>query len=475
MKIFIILITLAVCSSKINGQTKSFAKDTSIAITVLGNCGQCKQRIEQAVDIKGVKAADWNIDSKILSVTYNPFVISSDKIQQKIIDAGHDTRFKKAKEIVYNSLPACCLYRNPEGGEMMTHHTAHISGDSLKVNLTTFIKGVVMEVDNKGNFKPLSSASVFWLTSKNGVVTDNNGVFNIKKNDHNSRLVISYTGYQSDTVSISDDRELKVILASKGQLKEVPVSSKERSSYISSLGAIRTQIMTEKELFKAACCNLSESFETNPSVDVSYNDAVSGSKQIQLLGLAGVYTQLTVENMPGPRGIATANGLSFIPGTWIESIQLTKGTGSVVNGYESIAGQINIEEKKPEKSEKVYANVYINESGKSDINLNLSKKLNTKWSTALLLHDDFLSNKKMDGNKDGYRDLPSGNLFTVANRWKFENVKGVQTQFGVKFLTDERTGGQVNFNPSTDKFTINGYGIGLNTERYEAFGKLGYA
>jgi hypothetical protein len=232
--------------------------------------------------------------------------------------------------------------------------------------------------------------------------------------------------------------------------------------------------MTDKELFKAACCNLSESFETNPSVDVSYNDAVTGSKQIQLLGLSGNYTQLTVENLPGPRGIGTTLGLNSIAGPWVESIQLTKGIGSVANGYESIAGQINIELKKPENSEKLFANAYINDFGKTDLNLNLSKKIGKKWSTGLLLHDDFLTNKQLDFNKDGFRDMPTGNQFSLLNRWKYDNGKGFLSQVGVKVLNDKRTGGEVAYNPTTDKNTTNKYGLGINTQRYEAFAKIGY-
>jgi len=167
------------------------------------------------------------------------------------------------------------------------------------------------------------------------------------------------------------------------------VFSRNIGSFIPLTSTIRTQVMTGTELLKAACCNLSESFETNPSVDVSFNDAVTGSKQIQLLGLSGNYTQLTVENLPGPRGIATILGLNSIAGPWIESIQLTKGVGSVANGYESIAGQINVELKKPETAEKLLANIYVNDFGKTDLNLNLSHKLNSKCSTTLLLRRFF--------------------------------------------------------------------------------------
>lgn len=465
-------------------------KDTSITFKVHGACIQCKNRIEAAVKGKGVKAASWDIDSKILSLTYNPSQTSLDKIQNRIVAVGHDIGDKKAKINVYNELPSCCHYREME--KMMdevvadTMKMAQTDTVSMKKDTATkvviaapemtshIVKGVVLESDKKGVFTPLVGASVVWLGTNNGTFTDSIGVFSIKHDGTGSRLIVSYTGYQSDTLTVTEMKELKIILATNKRLGEVIVTSKQRSTYLSATNPIRTQVMTDKELFKAACCNLSESFETNPSVDVSYNDAVTGSKQIQLLGLSGNYTQLTVENLPGPRGIATPLGLNSIAGPWVESIQLTKGIGSVANGYESIAGQINVELKKPENSEKVYANAYINDFGKTDLNLNLSKKIGKKWSTGLLLHDDFIANKQLDFNKDGFRDLPTGNQFSLINRWKYDNGKGFLTQFGVKVLNDKRTGGEVGYDANTDKNTTNKYGLGINTERYEAFAKIGY-
>jgi len=459
---------------------KTATGDTSITFKVYGACVQCKDRIEAAIKGKGVKFASWNIDSKVLNLTYNPSQISIDKIQNRIIGVGHDLENKKAKDNVYAELPSCCHYREME--TMITE----IAADTMKVVQTDtssnvspgmdnhIIKGVVLESDKKGVFTPLTGASVFWAGTSNGTLTDSTGVFSIKHNGKDSRLIVSYTGYKADTLTVTDTKELKIILATNKQLGEVVVTAKQRSTYFSAINPIRTQIMTDKELFKAACCNLSESFETNPSVDVSYNDAVTGSKQIQLLGLSGNYTQLTVENLPGPRGIATPLGLNSIAGPWVESIQLTKGIGSVANGYESIAGQINVELKKPENSEKLFANMYVNDFGKTDLNLNLSKKVGKKWSTGLLLHDDFLTNKQLDFNKDGFRDLPTGNQFSLINRWKYDNGKGFLTQFGVKLLNDKRTGGETSFNPDMDKNTTNKYGLGINTERYEAFAKIGY-
>ncbi len=446
--------------------------DTTVVFNVSGACNAlCKPRIENAAKGKGVQSATWSANTKMLTLLYDPSKTSLQKVQQRIVDAGHDVEDKKADDAVYNALPACCAYRKTDDEMAGMQHSADttVSQESMGQHM---IKGVVMEEDNKGAFRPLAGASVVWLDTKKGTITDEQGVFSIAHAGES--LIVSYTGYEPDTISVTPTNDLKIILANGTQLKEVKVTTSAASTFIHNTGVVRTMQITQKELFKAACCNLSESFETNPSVDVSYNDAVTGSKQIQLLGLAGIYTQLTVENLPGPRGLATALGLNTIPGTWIESMQLSKGTGSVANGFESIAGQINVELKKPATAEKLFANAYVNGFGKTDLNLNLAQKLGDKWSTALLLHDDFLTNKTIDFNHDGFRDLPTGNLVAAENRWSFDNAKGLMAQFGIKYLNDDRTGGEVDYNASEDKFTSNHYGLGINTKRIEGFGKIGY-
>jgi outer membrane receptor for ferrienterochelin and colicin len=481
MKYFITLLILFTGVSTFAQKDQKISKDSSISFKVSGACEMCKDRIENTAKIKGVSAADWDADQQLLTLVYNPSKVSVEKIQQRIVAVGHDVEDKKADDKVYNALPGCCLYRDiaTTSHEAVTATAEEIIAEQTDSATTATtqnhqIKGVVLESDKKGVFKALAGASVVWLDSGIGVSTDSSGVFSIGHTAGDSKLIVSYAGYKPDTITVTNTKELRIFLAEGKHLKEVLVTSKQRSTYISAISPIRTQVMSEKELFKAACCNLSESFETNPSVDVSYNDAVTGSKQIQLLGLSGNYTQLTVENLPGPRGIATPLGLNSIAGPWIESIQLSKGTGSVVNGYESIAGQINVELKKPEKSEQLYANAYVNDFGKTDLNLNLSKKIGSKWSTALLLHDDFINNATVDFNGDGFRDLPTGNQFSLVNRWKFEDGKGFITQFGVKVLADRKTGGEVDYDATTDKFTNNSYGLGINTDRYEAFAKIGY-
>ncbi len=468
--------------------SKPVSEYQTTSFKVFGACEQCKDRIEHGLKLKGIKTAIWDIDSKQLMLVYNPAIITLERIENKIVGLGHDLENKKAKKVIYDALPSCCHYREIDEQKKAMAIDSSIAfqlptvvaaNDSIKkldiahpLNLN--IQGLVLEETSKGKIRPLSNASIHWLGTNKGVISDSLGIFKIQLDTNHSRLVVSYTGLQSDTISVTDINELKIILASKNQLKEVTVKSRQRFTYASPISTIRSQVMTGGELLKAACCNLSESFETNPSVDVSYNDAVTGSKQIQLLGLSGNYTQLTVENLPGPRGIATPLGLNSIAGPWIESIQLTKGVGSVANGYESIAGQINVELKKPELAEKLLANVYVNDQGKTDLNLSVAQKLNAKWSTALLLHDDFLNNKNLDFNKDGFRDLPTGNQLSLVNRYKFDNSKGLLAQFGLKVLNDQRVGGQTAFDPAIDKNTTNYYGLGINTKRYELFGKIGY-
>ena len=477
----IFLLSFLLITLFIQGQESTHANITK-SIKVFGACEQCKSRIENALKLKGIKKAIWDVDSQMLDLVYDSAIITLNKIENKIIAVGHDLENKKAKDIVYKELPACCHYRelDEELNQDLNHKVIEsstlplISMDSLSHEKGIVVSGVVLQDNKNGKFEPLSNASVYWSGTKNGVLTDSFGVFSINVMATNQRLVISYVGYKADTISVANYKDMKIILAAKNQLNEVTVFSRPNGTYIPYLSTIRTQVMTGTELLKAACCNLSESFETNPSVDVSFNDAITGSKQIQLLGLSGNYTQLTVENLPGPRGLATPLGLNSIAGPWIESIQLTKGVGSVANGFESIAGQINVELKKPETAERLLANVYVNDFGKTDLNVNLSQKINSKWSSGLLLHDDFLNNKQLDFNKDGFRDLPTGNQFGLVNRYKFDNSKGWLAQFGIKVLNDNKVGGETAFDPAKDKNTSNHYGLGINTERYELFGKIGY-
>jgi outer membrane receptor for ferrienterochelin and colicins len=338
------------------------------------------------------------------------------------------------------------------------------------------IKGIVLEETEKGVFNPLPLASVHWAGTTIATTTDTSGIFTIPHTQGQTLLVVGYVGLLPDTLEVTPENmnNLRIVLKTGVALEEVEVTAETRGLTLDRLNPIKITTMTEKELFKAACCNLSESFETNPAVDVTISDAVTGTKQIQMLGLAGVYTQITTENMPGIRGLAAANGLGYLPGTWIESIQVTKGIGSVANGYESITGQINAEMRKPNGNDRVFANVYSNSQGRFEGNLVLGQDVSKKWSTALLLHGSTLT-QNVDMNRDGYRDMPTGYQLNAVNRWMYSNMKGLSAQIGVKALVEDKTGGDKRFDGNRQQAINNGiFGANIKTERFEVWGKTGY-
>ena len=323
---------------------------------------------------------------------------------------------------------------------------------------------------------PLAGASVFWLGTTMGVATDSQGKFELiisQKLPH--KLVISFIGYQSDTIEISSgQRNLNVFLESTQTLDEVVVSRRRSGSHISTLDPMYTNVITENELQRAACCNLSEAFETNASVDVSFTDAVSGAQQIQLLGLAGIYSQILTENTPTVRGLGQPFGLGFIPGPWMESIHVSKGAGSVVNGYESITGQINVELKKPESADRLYYNFYGNDFGRLESSLNAAVRLNQDWSTMVLAHGEILENK-LDHNHDSFLDHPLMKKYNIVNRYRYDRLGVMESQFGFRVMQEDRLGGQIQFFDNGMKLgSEDYYGFGVNTSRYEAFARTGF-
>lgn len=331
------------------------------------------------------------------------------------------------------------------------------------------ISGVVKAIENKKEVE-LVGANVYWLGTQDGTITDASGRFTLPVSGKTKYLVVSYIGYQADTLSVTDNEYIEVQLNSE-ELDEVVVAGRKAGSYMSRANPITSINITGEELCKAACCNLGESFETNASVDVSYSDAATGAKQIQMLGLSGNYVQMMTENMPNFRGLATPYGLGYVPGPWMSSIQVSKGTSTVLNGYEGLTGQINVEYKKPVTAEKFFVNLFGSSAGRAESNVHGSIHINDKWATAILAHysEDL---KSMDENDDGFRDEPELTQANFINRWNYNDHNGFTTQFGIKVLDENRLGGQVDFEGDQPSSQL--YGINIDTRRYEGFGKVGY-
>lgn len=334
-----------------------------------------------------------------------------------------------------------------------------------------YIDGHVKTLNKKGKLIPIAFANVVWEGTLIGTQTNIDGYYKLKKVEGNSSLVFSYVGYKKDTFNVSGKDHLNVDLVSL-TTDVVRIKKRKKSTSISDIDPLKTENIGEKELHKGACCNLSESFETTPSVDVSFTDAVTGTRQIQMLGLAGQYTQILRENIPSIKGLSTTYGLGFVPGSWVKSIQLNKGPGSVVNGYESISGQINLELKKPSCEEKLFVNAFANAGGRFELNVTSSKQITKKLSTAILLHGK--QNKtKFDKNNDGFLDMPLSENLIGMSRWMYVANNGWRGQFGVKGTYISNQGGQMDFEPKEDVGTMNAWGLKLDLNRYEAFLKMG--
>ena len=349
---------------------------------------------------------------------------------------------------------------------MKTYYIIILSFCCITNIVNAQIKGLIQGADGSQK-KPIYGAKIKLLQAKLGTVSREDGTFElVLPKELPDTLVISAFGYNPDTLIVSKkDRftALNILLYSDKLLPEILIEYRKNGHSISRLKTLHVEELTAIELRKAACCNLSESFETNASVDVNITDA----------GLDGVYTQIQMENIPYLRGLESAFGLSSLSGTWIESIQITKGTGNVVNGYESMAGLVNLELKKPDEMEKIYLNVYQNIFGRSEFNFNKGIILNPKWSTGFLGHVSSTYGN-IDRNKDAFRDLPTGDNTAFMNRWAYKGKK-MEAQFGINFYRDRKVGGQTSFfrNEENQVDTVN-YGVLINSKHIDIYGKTGF-
>ncbi len=335
------------------------------------------------------------------------------------------------------------------------------------------ISGTVTSFE-KDKSNPLPGANVVWEGTNVGTVTDENGNYTIEKVAETNTLVVSFIGYKTQTkIVISRKGTINFVMIPTGSsLTEVDVVGRVDATSVDLKRADLTYKIDDKELRKAACCNLSESFETNASVDVSFTDAVTGTRQIEMLGLAGKYALIQRENIPFARGLNANTGLTYIPGPFVQSIQVTKGLSSVLNGYESITGQINVEFYKPETAPRLLFNAFANQGGRFEANAITAFDVGEKVSTALLLHGS-LNSGINDVNNDGFVDMPTGSQINLGNRWHYQNQNGWEGQIGFSAIKNDKIGGQKSY-VQNESVVANPWGFESHGNRLELFGKNGY-
>ena len=336
------------------------------------------------------------------------------------------------------------------------------------------LSGTILYKLNQDDY-PLEGASIYWLNTNKGTITNFSGDFKIEKTDETDLLVISYIGFLSDTLRVKSSPIIHFLKSDENNsLDEITVQKKRKTIQKSYLAAQNIMKVSSEELLKAACCNLSESFETNPTIDVNFSDALTGTKQIKMLGLESPYMMISEENIPMIRGASQAYGLTFIPGTWIESIQITKGAGSIVNGFESISGQINTELKKPFSDLPLFINLFGSQMGRLEANTHINKKVFDRISMGVYMHVNS-NNERMDQNQDSFLDSPLSNQINVMNRWQYTNPEiGLVSFFTWRYMQDQKQMGVLDFDPLKHRGSNTFWGSEIKTNRLDLSFKAGY-
>ena len=340
------------------------------------------------------------------------------------------------------------------------------------------ITGKVVDADNNN---PLIGASLYWKNTTAGTTTSTDGSFSIRRVNGFETLVVDYLGYDIAEIEVGkEESTLDISLKpSAVDIDEVVIEGQQRGNYAKSGGITRQEQISFAGLCKMACCSLAESFENSASVTVGYSDAISGARQIKMLGLAGTYTQILDENRPIMQGAGAAYGLSYTPGMWLNSIQVSKGVASVTAGHEAITGQINLEHRKPTDDERFFLNLYFDSELRPEINVSSAIPLlpDKSLSTVIMAHGS-LDTAQHDMNGDGFADMPKANQINVANKWLWQNADGIQLRWGWKVVNENRLGGQLGYKKDmyedmlADPFN-NLYGSKIHNRNINAYAKLG--
>ena len=330
--------------------------------------------------------------------------------------------------------------------------------------------------------EPLIGASLYWKNTTAGTTTSADGSFTLKRVHGFDTLVVDYLGYDVWEQELSD-RDVNTITIelkpSAVDIDAVVIESAQRGNYAKTSGITRQEQISFAGLCKMACCSLAESFENSASVTVGYSDAISGARQIKMLGLAGTYTQILDENRPIMQGAGAAYGLSYTPGMWLNSIQVSKGVASVTAGHEAITGQINLEHRKPTDDERLFLNLYFDSELRPEINLSSAIPLtkDKSLSTVIMAHGS-MHPMSHDDNGDGFVDMPKSHQINVANKWLWQTEKGVQLRWGWKYLQENRLGGEHGYKKSLhqqmEEDPLNTpYGSNIYNRNINVYAKLG--
>lgn len=336
------------------------------------------------------------------------------------------------------------------------------------------VDGVVYGLTGS-NKEPLEGAVVKWINTRIGTISEAGGKFQIESDKiTDRRLVVIFVGYKTDTIAVGEKNFVEVSLHNIASTKTIVVEGQVSTSFISEENP-KTEVITQLELKKDACCDLSGCFGKNASVDVAVTDILTNTKELKVLGLEGSYTQILIDNMPMMTGLVTKFGVTSIPGSLINRINISKGSNSVIQGYESISGIMNVLLKDFSSSEKLYVNGYLNSAFEPQFNVNAAAKVKS-WNT-LFAFQTIQESKRVDDNSDGFLDVPLTRRYMFYNKWKYGSQEAndkTNAMIGIRYLDERRIGGQKNFDYNQNLGSKSIYGQTVNLQNGDAYARMSH-
>ncbi len=335
-------------------------------------------------------------------------------------------------------------------------------------------QNIIGKVTNQ-NDEPLVGASVYWEGTKVGSVTNADGDYELTtKGSGDKMLIATYVGHRADTIKHTNQTKINFSLEESQTLDEVVVKGNREGVLISSSKAIKTEQLTQTELGKSACCDLAGCFETQTTIQPQTTNVITNAKELRILGLSGVYNQVLIDGFPMIQGLSYTYGISSVPGTVVDNIYVAKGANSVLQGFENISGQINVTTKDPANTDKLYLNAYMNSFLEKHINANYAVK-SGDWSNLTALHTVQPADE-YDGDNDNFLDLPKLTRYMVFNKLKYgdDTKTGLITSINLRFVNEQRVGGQTNYDEETDQGSTDVYGQTVNINQPEFSAKTGY-
>lgn len=308
------------------------------------------------------------------------------------------------------------------------------------------VTGEVVTEDREKIF----GATVYWLESQKFTTTNENGSFSIEKTEGDQKLIVRALGFASDTIDVGSQTKLYLHMVASGPEDEIVIEERRKGTMFLHNSTFQTEQLTDVELKKAACCDLAGCFNTTASVESNTTDVVTNAKELRVLGLSGVYNQVLLEGLPFLQGASYTYGVSSIPGPLIRNIFISKGANSVLQGHESISGQINVILKQPDQAKSLFVNGYVNSFLESQLNtyFTVGRK---RWSNMTAFHMA-QPGVRMDRDGDDFMDFPLTRRYELLNKIKFGKPDdfGWSGWMGLRYVHENRVGGQMDFNPESD-------------------------